>query len=279
MQIYDVSGCTADIIRPGTTLTTWLQQQKVKPFAVCNASLYDFDTREPVGTIFEKGELVHNAGNGYGYGVIEGKPIFDSPWVRHWDEYISGHNSPIQNGRYCPPTFRDDYVFYSLNKRIAVGEKEGKTVLVLDEGVTLKQFADHALGAGVITLVNLDGGASRFLYYNGLMVDNSIRTPYNALVFYKEKITSKPEEKPITEKPITEKPYCPYSEPKRNLFWGCSGEDVKWAQWMINQKGFHINVDGKFGIETFNAVWKFQSTWARFPDGIVGPNTRRELLK
>ena len=57
MKIYDVTNCTAQIIRPTTTLATWAKNELA--FAVINASLYNMTTREPVGTIIQDNKRVH----------------------------------------------------------------------------------------------------------------------------------------------------------------------------------------------------------------------------
>ena len=272
MRTFDVSGCTAKIVKPGMTLTAWVEQNR--PFAVCNASLYDFATRVPVGTIIENGLMVHNAGNGYGCGIRAGESALDfgGPWDCVWRDYLTGYNSPVQKGIYVDPGFKDTYVFDNRLIRMAVGRKQGKTYLVTDENVNLRELAQNAIAQGFDTLVNLDGGGSRHLYYDGKTVYSSPRVPYNAIAFFKK------EEPPVTEtKP--EKPYCPYPEPTRNLMLGFRGEDVKWLQWQLTQRGYSCGIDGIFGWQTWRATWDFQKRWSRVPDGICGPNTRRELLK
>lgn len=184
MRFYDVSDCRCEIVRPGMALTAWAA--KNKPFAVCNASLYDMRSRVPIGTIIEGGQLVHNDGNGFGFGICNGEPGFGQPWDREWTDYLTGYNSPVQDGVFVTPGFSDAYVFGCRLARIGVGRKAGKIFLVTDDGVTLREFAVNAVAAGFDTLVNLDGGASRHLFYDGRTVYQSARTPYNALAFFQE---------------------------------------------------------------------------------------------
>ena len=283
MQFFDVTDCKAKIVQPNTNLSEWVKANS--PFAVCNASLYNFNNGEPIGTIIEEGRVIHNDGNGYGYGIVGDQASFGGPWEKSWSDYITGYYSPIQNAKYVPPPFWDSYVFGTPNMRIAIGAKDGRLVIITEDNVTLKQFADRALANGVITLVNLDGGGSRHLYYDGKAIYTSPRVPYNALAFFK----SLKDEKSGNEKSSSEKTesgkkgekeeVCPYPKPVRNLLYGCKGEDVKWLQWYLNKKGYKLDIDGKFYSETWKAVWLFQQTWTRWPDGICGPNTRRELLK
>lgn len=263
MRFYDVSGCRCEIVRPGTNLTAWTA--KNKPFAVCNASLYDMRSRVPIGTIIEGGQLVHNDGNGYGFGICNGDPEFGQPWDRAWTDYLTGYNSPVQDGVYIAPGFKDDYVFNSRPVRIGIGRKQGKIYIVTDDFVTIREFANNAIADGFDTLVNLDGGGSRHLYYNGKTYYSSQRIPYNAIAFFNGK--------------EPEKPKCPYAEPVRNLLLGYKGEDVKWLQWQLSRKGFACAVDGIFGWGTWKAVWNFQKTWSRTPDGICGANTRNHLIE
>ena len=266
MKTFDVSGCTAQIVRPSTNLTAYGNSRK--PFALCNASLYDFSTRVPVGTLVENGAYTHNAGNGYGVGTVDGNLAFGAPWDRVWDEYLTGYNSPVQGGRYVAPSHKDSYVFDCRLSRIGIGRtKDGRDVICVDDGVTIREFAMNAIGMGVHILVNLDGGGSRHLLYNGKLIYQSPRVPYNAIAFFKNSVPTNP-------KPTK----CPYPEPQRNLILWSRGDDVKWLQWHLNERGFRSGViDGIFGWNTWNALFAYQKTWSRFPDGICGPNTRGHI--
>lgn len=185
MKLYDVSGLTAKYVRPATNLTQWAAAQH--PDALCNASLYDMKTRVPVGTIIESGQLVHNDGNGYGFGIADGKIVFGKPWDRAWDFYLTGYTTCVLDGQYVAPSFADRYVFDCALARIGMAKlRDGRVCVVTDDGVTLKQFAEHAIAQGADILVNLDGGGSRHLVYGGKTVYASGRVPYNAIAFYQK---------------------------------------------------------------------------------------------
>lgn len=70
----------------------------------------------------------------------------------------------------------------------------------------------------------------------------------------------------------------PYKEPTRTLHKGHKGDDVKWLQFELNEAGSNLKVDGDFGDLTFKAVIAFQSSCKIVCDGIVGPETRKNLL-
>lgn len=273
MKLYDVTGCLPVYIKPGSNLGVWANTNKLRTvagqscglFAVCNASLYT-GNRTPIGTIIEAGRLVHNDGNGYGFGVADGRIVFGKPWDRAWEFYLTGYTTCVQDGQYVAPSFKDRYVFDCALARIGMARmKDGRVCIVTDDGVTLKQFAEHAIAQGTETLANLDGGGSRHLLYDGAMVYSSLRVPYNALAFYKPVSVAVPSPSD-------------YPVPKRNLYFGCRGDDVRWLQDQLIRRGYGLScADGIFGPNTFRAVVAYQRTWTRWPDGKCGPNTRGHL--
>ena len=68
-----------------------------------------------------------------------------------------------------------------------------------------------------------------------------------------------------------------YELPKRVLKKGDSGNDVKWIQQALNNKGYNLVIDGVFGKSTEQAVKDFQEK--TFVDGIVGEATITKLIR
>jgi len=58
---------------------------------------------------------------------------------------------------------------------------------------------------------------------------------------------------------------------------GSTGDAVKGLQNALNARSYPVAVDGTFGASTEGAVKQFQGNAALEADGIVGPNTWREL--
>ena len=69
----------------------------------------------------------------------------------------------------------------------------------------------------------------------------------------------------------------PYAAPTRTLTKGKRGEDVKWLQWELNDRGFDCTVDGSFGPGTRDALMAYQVSAGLVPDGSCGPATRKKL--
>lgn len=69
----------------------------------------------------------------------------------------------------------------------------------------------------------------------------------------------------------------PYPVPTKNLKKGSRGNDVRWVQYQLTKRGYHLVCDGIFGAKTDEAVRAFQADNNLVPDGIVGVLTRRKL--
>ncbi|MBQ1297157.1 MAG: glucosaminidase domain-containing protein [Clostridiales bacterium] len=70
----------------------------------------------------------------------------------------------------------------------------------------------------------------------------------------------------------------PYPEPTKNIKLNSKGNDVRWLQWMLNDKGgYKLIIDGIAGPKTIEALTHYQMHHDLVPDGICGPLTRASL--
>lgn len=67
----------------------------------------------------------------------------------------------------------------------------------------------------------------------------------------------------------------PYPVPGKVLIKGAKGNEVKWLQYVLNEKGYYLKIDGIYGPKTEAAVRDFQTKV--FVDGIVGESTLSKL--
>jgi peptidoglycan hydrolase-like protein with peptidoglycan-binding domain len=67
----------------------------------------------------------------------------------------------------------------------------------------------------------------------------------------------------------------PYKRTDNIMKSGSRGESVKWLQYVLNEKGYDLKIDGVFGPKTEAAVRDFQTKV--FVDGIVGELTLKKL--
>lgn len=67
---------------------------------------------------------------------------------------------------------------------------------------------------------------------------------------------------------------------KRTLVRGSQGIDVRELQGRLKYNGYYTGkIDGVFGYRTYWAVRRFQYRFGLKIDGVVGPNTRRKLVR
>ena len=69
----------------------------------------------------------------------------------------------------------------------------------------------------------------------------------------------------------------PYTEPTKDVKLGTTGNDAQWLQWMLNQHGYGLTVDGNCGAKTISALKSFQKQHELIADGICGAKTRTIL--
>lgn len=70
----------------------------------------------------------------------------------------------------------------------------------------------------------------------------------------------------------------PYKLPTKNIRLNTRGNDARWLQYELNQRGYHLIVDGIAGLKTIGALADFQSKNDLSADGICGPKTIKALL-
>ena len=66
----------------------------------------------------------------------------------------------------------------------------------------------------------------------------------------------------------------PYAEPTKSVRLNSKGNDVRWLQYELNQRGYKLIVDGIAGDKTISALIDYQTKNNLVPDGICGPLTR-----
>lgn len=69
----------------------------------------------------------------------------------------------------------------------------------------------------------------------------------------------------------------PYPEPTKNVRLNSRGNDVRYLQYELNQRGYKLKVDGIAGQLTIGALIDYQKKAGLNPDGICGSLTRASL--
>ena len=116
---------------------------------------------------------------------------------------------------------------------------------------------------GFYDVIKLDGGGSFYLNANG-------------------KVTSTLENRrvcTILDFGSTSKKFNPYPSSTRTLTRGKSGDDVRWLQWELSNRGFPCTIDGSFGPGTEKQLKLYQSSVGLGADGSCGPATIASLCR
>ena len=168
-----------------------------------------------------------------------------------------------------PVTINSGYRTPQYNLRVGGASEsyhtKGQAADIRAAGKTPAQVAAYAEGIGAGGIGMYDGVAGQFVH-----VDTR-PTRYRWINTTGANLTVSSHSGPAV------KPACPYPTPVRALRQGSKGEDVKWIQWHLNQRGFVLSVDGVFGAKTAAAVTAFQKNAGLSADGIAGPATRGKL--
>lgn len=89
--------------------------------------------------------------------------------------------------------FKEEKITKNAGQRSFIGVKKDQTMVIgTVPGVTVRQLADIAVQMGIVEAMNLDGGASSGLYYNGKYLTKPGRNLSNSLVVIKKKSTPIP---------------------------------------------------------------------------------------
>lgn len=87
---------------------------------------------------------------------------------------------------YASEGFNDTHVTVGASNRMAIGAKADGTVVIVNCSTSLANLSQVMLGLGCKDAMNLDGGASTYLYYNGATLVSPNRNLSNLLVFTKK---------------------------------------------------------------------------------------------
>ena len=277
-------------IKNPAKIGVYVQTSNCKPIAtiknklgadvICNFQLFTIATREANYVLKVDGKIIGNDGGnywGYGWDNTDHKLTFDRAQNMSKYDNFAGCIPVVKDGKAVKLQSGVDYP-------TALGGKRGRTCIgtKADGSIVIYCWKDGSSGAcymedlgkkmlalGCVNAVNFDGGGSTQLICPDGRVTTS-RTIYNFLYFMLD-------EKQIAEpKNETE---CPYAEPTKNVYLGTRGEGAKWVQWMLNQNGAKLNVDGVFGTKSRTALITFQRENKLTADGICGVRTRMALKR
>ena len=181
---------------PTQTLDAYYNKQITKPDILINGGLFAFATGKSVMDFIDEGKI-QSAEDWIQYGIgIDNSGIlsYGRDNEKVWRDFISAYPPLVVNGQKPPITMAQE--ISARNRRTILGYDANYiyTITIDSPGVTLNEAADIVLKTGCTYAINLDGGGSTRLLYQGKVyaaasynrpVDNVV-----AIYFKKEEQTT-----------------------------------------------------------------------------------------
>jgi hypothetical protein len=169
---------------------------RLKPAAAINGTFFSKRSLLPVGDIVIGGRVAHFGGMGTAIAFArDGVDVVRLPMSRRVD--WSGHRAALAGGPllvwdgYAKPLpggegFGDPHVFSRSAPRTAVGVTNSNHLLLVTTvgGSSLGKLARAMRDLGAVYAVNMDGGSSCGMYYEGQMIRGAGRSLTNVLAVH-----------------------------------------------------------------------------------------------
>lgn len=169
---------------------------RVKPVAAITGTFFCTRSLMPTGDIVVEGNRIHTGSLGTGVCITPDNKVRFVPYSAGHKSGWEGYDTVLCAGptlvvggamRLSPRDqgFRDPALF-GAKRRTAVGVTAGNKLLLVavDKPVQLRTLAKIMIHLGAVDAVDLDGGSSTALHYNGRTVSRPGRSLTNLLVVY-----------------------------------------------------------------------------------------------
>lgn len=152
---------------------------------------------------------------------------------------------------------------------------------LISSGEGFKKFSTM----GFSDVIKLDGGGSEIMKYQGSIKHaTGENRQINCIIEVCAQSTPSSGKNPTSSSGNSTggaqetKKKNPYPVPTRVIKKGCSGNDVRWVQFQLNNAGFACAIDGSFGPKSVSILKSYQISRDLEVDGSCGPATRKSLL-
>ena len=192
--------------QPSETLQSYYNRQTVKPTILVNAGLFDMKTGNPVGTLVLDGKTYSSSAKnrtGMGTAPNDNKhlvyDVFDN---RRWKDFVNGYPPLIAEGKALTISTAKELDYNARRTFIGYNDTTVFVVCVDNPGCRYSVQQKIGLALGMKYAINLDGGGSTRMLYNGKLQTsaNYNRKVDNVFAVYTTGAT--PEPTPDPEKKV-----------------------------------------------------------------------------
>ena len=187
----------AQCAQPTQTLDAFYQKQSVKPDVLINGGLFAFATGKSVMDFIDEGKIQSvEDWIFYGMGIdYAGNMLYGRDNETAWKDFISAYPPLVVNGQKAPVTMASE--ISGKNRRTILGyDKIYIYIIIISTATaTLNEAADIVLNTGCQYAINLDGGGSTRMLYQGKVyaAANYNRPVDNVVAVYLKKEAQQPQ--------------------------------------------------------------------------------------
>lgn len=179
----DIASC----IEPKETLNSYYNRQTTKPTLLSNAGFFAMSTGVPVFNLVDEGKVrANDSMYRWGMGIpSDHKSIIYGCIDYHsdWADFISGFPVLLDNGSKCNFDYAKELNYKA--KRTFIGYNDEYVYLgtIEGSGMTFQEMQNYLLELKVKYAINLDGGGStKILYQGDCVTDKSVNRPVDSVL-------------------------------------------------------------------------------------------------
>lgn len=184
--------------QPTETLYKYYNRQTRKPTILTNAGFFNMKNGETIFTLINDGGIVsHNTNVETGIGIIDSSTLGYGKMQDYcWRDFICGYPCLLHNGIKQDTSIANSLNYNARRTMVGYNNKALFIVCVDSPGLNFTKMINLMLSLGCEEAINLDGGGSSKMLYNGKPAnnDNTNRPVDSVLAVY---LKEKPEAKVI----------------------------------------------------------------------------------
>lgn len=155
--------------QPKDTLDNYYAKQIVKPEILINGGFFALSTGETVFDYIDEGKIISvNSKLEDGFGIDSaGELSFGKDYSKTWTDFVSAYPALVVNGKIQPTNIDSSITGTARRTILGYDDTYIYTISVDSPGITLEDTAKLAQQTGCKYAINLDGGGSTRLLYQG----------------------------------------------------------------------------------------------------------------
>ena len=170
IQKLDMSLCA----QPRQTLKSFYDRCPVKPAIICNAGFFNMSNGATVFTYTDEGKIISQDSRYVeGMGTVNGELVAGSVNSYNYTDFICGYPVLIKNGKKAPIKIASEINYNARRTVLAYNEKNIYIIAIESPGMAFAAMQNFLLSLGVTNAINLDGGGSTKILYNGNSITSS----------------------------------------------------------------------------------------------------------